>query len=374
MLREAYRAVLAELEKIPQRMEREKTRLAEAAAIRRKRPLWRTVTWTAQQQAEFDGYWKAAWGRRISSRWHRLYQAINGVFRPDYFPEALYSTVVAPALNDWRYARTLEDKSLIEPLFADSGVTIPETICLCSGGVLVDGQRRPITRERAGELVCRVEEAVFKPTVGSSSGRGVQFFQDGREAWKAVELAMSQGQRDFILQRRIVSHSDWARFHPRSVNTLRVTTFLAEGRIAFGPVAFRIGQGEREVDNSHAGGIGVGVREDGTLMDTGYELGWGDKVIRYQRHPDSGIPFAGVVLPGVPAVLEAAGQLHGRLSHIGVASWDFTADPAGRPVLIELNLRGQGVWFPQIVCGEGLFGAHTETVLRQVRANRRGRR
>lgn len=54
MLRDAYQACLSRLEGLPQTLDTGKTLLAELHAIHRKRPLWRTVAWTAQQQAEFD--------------------------------------------------------------------------------------------------------------------------------------------------------------------------------------------------------------------------------------------------------------------------------------------------------------------------------
>lgn len=366
MVKKLYKACFDRVEGLPQQLDRQKTKFAEKAAIRRKKPLYSQVQWSQEQQQEFDTYWKSVYGKPISNRWHRLYQCFNGTFRVDYFPEMLYSTVVEPALNDWRYARILEDKSLVEPLFGGGGAVIPETVCLCSGGVLLDASRRPISRKRAEELASGADGAVLKPTVGSSSGKDVFFLAGGDGSKEILEQALSRGMRDFIIQRRIVSHPELARFHPSSVNTLRITTCLIRDGIFHAPVAFRIGRGGKDIDNIHAGGIGVGVRDNGDLLDTAYELGYGDKPVRHQVHPDSGLPFKGAQLPGISAVVETAERLHGRLPHIGIVSWDFTVDEAGQPVLIEANLRGQGVWFPQIIHGAGLFGDRTGAVLRQV--------
>lgn len=65
--------------------------------------------------------------------------------------------------------------------------------------------------------------------------------------------------------------------------------------------------------------------------------------------------FDGYQLPCVPKIVEEAKRMHVKLPHLRYISWDFTVDSEERIVLIEANLFGQSVWFPQIVSGKGLF-------------------
>ena len=74
------------------RLEKNKTRAAEYISLLKRRNMYKKVEWTDQQKREFDAYWRQHYGRRISNKWHRIYQSINGQFRLDYIPEILYTT------------------------------------------------------------------------------------------------------------------------------------------------------------------------------------------------------------------------------------------------------------------------------------------
>ena len=70
----------------------------------------------------------------------------------------------------------------------------------------------------------------------------------------------------------------------------------------------------------------------------------------------------------IPEIISAAYRVHERLSHIGIVSWDFTVDDTDNVVVIEANIRGQSIWFPQIVHGKGAFGEHTKEVLSVIKS------
>jgi hypothetical protein len=116
-----------------------------------------------------------------------------------------------------------------------------------------------------------------------------------------------------------------------------------------------MGQGENHVDNIHAGGLVIHVREDGTLNRFAYELGYCDKRLRYEQHPDTLIHFENYQIPYVDKIAAEAKKMHLKLPHIRFASWDFTINDQNQIVLIEVNLKGQGTWFPQIISGQSFF-------------------
>lgn len=344
-----------------------KTFVSEWLAIYRKRALYGDVRWTAQQQREFDEFWIDVYGRRISNRWHRLYQRINGVFRVDYIPEILFTTRVEPRLNDAWYAGVLSDKALVESIAAlTADVVVPKTLILNVDKRFFDCERSPISPETAHKILSEAGRFVVKPIRGGSSGRGVGVVSLGPDAEQRsqdIEQLLDSCSRDYIVQEVIEPHEAFRVLHPHSINTLRITTYLAGEGVHHGPVALRMGTGGSHVDNIHAGGLGTAVSTEGQLSRYAYRLGYGNDLSRFEAHPDSGVVFEHHVLPRVQDFIEAARRLHGSIPQLGIVSWDLTLDVHDRLVLIELNTQGQGIWFPQIVAGEGFFGEYLREVL-----------
>ena len=167
-LKKSYRRAIERIERRPEKISLLKTRIAEDFAIFHKRPFYKSVKWTEKKQRDFDEYWINAYGKKIPNKWNRLYESFNGVYRADYMPEKLYSLEVEPALNDYVYARVLEDKSVLESLCCGCEIEFPETVCVQSGGRFYNKDRFPITAEMALELLSEADDVVIKPSVGGS--------------------------------------------------------------------------------------------------------------------------------------------------------------------------------------------------------------
>ena len=60
--------------------------LGEYFNIFRKKPLYKDIELDARQEKEVENFWKRHYGRKISTRWHRLYQSYNGAYNKKYFP------------------------------------------------------------------------------------------------------------------------------------------------------------------------------------------------------------------------------------------------------------------------------------------------
>lgn len=362
-LKKIYDVIFNRLKRRPVRFLILKIRIAERVGIIKKRSLYAKTKWTEEQKKSFDSFWTDVYGKRISDKWHRLYESINGVFAIDYIPEIIYTTKIEPRLNDPCYAEILENKSMVELLTSNSDVVVPETVIVCDAGRYFDKCRRPIAQHEAERLIAEQRDVVIKPTVDSSSGKNVYIFDDGNEL---LPLGKKYGQ-DFIVQKKISQHPAFAAFNDESVNTIRIITYVIEGRIYHMPICFRMGRRGSKVDNIHSGGIVVGVNDDGSLLPVGFELGYGDKNQKYKSHPDSEIVFENAVLPYIDKIISAAESLHGRLPHIGIVSWDFTVNSDNAVVLIETNLSAQSIWFPQIVHGKSAFGDNLKAVLDEIR-------
>lgn len=368
MLKSLYLNMLRLLESLYNKIILIKTTIAEDFAIFTKRKLYKSIKWSKEQKDEFNTYWKKIYGKKIPSKWHRLYEASSGKYCINYIPEKLYTTKIEPKLNDRKYSDCFEDKSLIEIYSKNCGCVVPKTIIGCAGGNFFDENRLPISKNKALEILKNENDMVIKPSIGSSSGKGILFFDTLKD--KSIEeisgIFNTLG-KDFIVQKKIIQHPVFSKLNESSINTIRLTTFIIDGKIHHIPIFLRIGRKGKNVDNVHAGGLCIGVSDSGELYDEAFLLGYGNNSKRYTVHPDSNIVFSGYKLPNIKEIIESAYKVHCNLPHTNIVSWDFSVDVEGNPVLIEANIMGQGIWASQMIFGKGPFGEYTDAVISQIR-------
>lgn len=242
-------------------------------------------------------------------------------------------------------------------------VKFPETIAVNCSGYYYDKSRNVASKEEATERMIALDEFVIKPIIGGSSGYGVQVIElvekSDLERQAIVQKTLAEYKENYIVQLRLKGQKEYERLHPHSINTIRLITYIAEDKVYHAPLCLRVGCGGNRVDNIHAGGVVVGVSDDGVLKKYGYQLGYGDSKVRYTCHPDTKLVFENYKVPRTQDMIEIAKQLHGKTPHLGIVSWDFTVDNSGDVVLIEGNYYGQSIWFPQIVHGKPIFGEKT---------------
>lgn len=349
-----------------------KTWIAEWVAILKKKPLYKNIIWSDSQQKEFDNFWKNNYGKKISNRWHKLYEASNGVYHVDYLPEIIYSTKIEPKINDYTYCAVYSDKNLNELFFNDKikGVRTPECYMSNNHGKFYDGSRHIISKEKAIEILSNVGTAVIKPTVDSSSGKNVVIVNmkngvNTRNGITAEELIDSY-KSNFTVQEKIIPCEQLATLYPNAINTMRVISYIVGDRIDIAPITLRIGGGGSEVDNIHAGGMSIAVANDGSLARKAYRLGYGNSFESFDKHPNTNVVFDGYKLEFVDKLIFTAKRLHEMTANIGIISWDFTVDCNGDIIVIEANFKGQSVWFPQMLSGDTFFGKNTTKVFNEI--------
>lgn len=368
-MKRIYKAFLSFLFRVPVFVECLKTYIAEWFAILRKRGLYKNIKWTKEEKKAFNDFWKLHYGKRISNRWHRLYQSMNGVFRIDYIPEMLYTTKIEYKYNDYMHCKVLSDKSLLDVLFNEriDGVRVPNTYFANSNGLFLNTRRENISFENALDIISDLGFAVIKPIVDSSSGQNVRILNihNGIDCIsnESVESILLKYGKNYIVQEKIVPHSELSTIYPNSINTFRVISYVLDDQVYIAPVSLRIGSGGSTVDNIHAGGMVISVNNNGELNKYAYVLGYGDSNLLCESHPDTGVVFDGYKFSFVEDLIEVAKKLHGFVSNVGIISWDFTVDENKNFVILEVNLKGQSVWFPQVISAKSLFGENTAKFL-----------
>lgn len=140
----------------------------------------------------------------------------------------------------------------------------------------------------------------------------------------------------YLVQEVVKQHADIDRINPYCVNTIRIITIRGRsGKINVLAASIRIGaRSDSFVDNRAAGGMAVGIHEDGTLMKYGFqhaELGG-----RNEKHPVTGVVFEGYQLPYWDEVVNLVKNAHKCIMGLQSIGWDVAITPNG-PVLIEGN-------------------------------------
>lgn len=326
--------------------------------------LYKKICYTKFQNKKINDYFIKNYGKKVDTRWHRLYQSFTGKFDKKYFPEILFSSELEPLLCDRKIAAQLTDKSMVELLYKGiEDLYIPKTYILCCSGIFYDGNRNIISKEEAIKVINNCGKVVFKKTIDSCSGRGVLLvnIKNGRDIKNnlSLEELMKEFGKNFIVQEIITNCDEIKNIYPKSLNTFRIMTYVVNGKLYHVPIAMRIGQGNNEVDNIHAGGMFIGVSDEGVLMDKAFT----EFQNVYEEHPDSHLVFKNYKIHNIDKMIQIAYKCHGRTPHMGIISWDFTIDDKNRIVLIEVNLNGQSIWFPQMANGKSAFGDNTEYML-----------
>ena len=110
-------------------------------------------------------------------------------------------------------------------------------------------------------------------------------------------------------------------------------------------------------------GIFIYVDDEGNMGDTAFSK----FQERYTSHPDTGVLFKGHKIPEVKDAIKVVETLQQQIPQIGLVSWDATIDKDGRVVIVEMNLKSQSIWFPQMASGKSAFGELTPEILKFIR-------
>lgn len=366
-MRNIYRKLIKLLENNILRIHIFKTWIFEWISIFKKSNQYKDIVWSSEQQKKFDKFWLENYGRKISNRWHKLYQSANGVFDEKYFPEIIYTTKLELKLNNFKLSKILEDKSLVEILYGSiKEIEFPRTISLNCSGIYYDNNRDLINKEEMMNLLYNSGEIVIKPIIDSSSGEGVKVLdiKDGINIENNLNLQdiLKEYQENFIVQERLKQNETFNKLYSESINTIRIVTYILNDEVYHMPITIRVGANGQKVDNIHAGGIGIGVSDTGELKKIGYD----NYNKTYTQHPNTGIVFENYKVPFMQEIINAAYKAHCNTPHIGIVSWDFMVNQNNQIVLIEANIIGQGSWFPQILNACGPFEDNTKDILKLI--------
>lgn len=309
----------------------------------------------AEYAKRFHEYWKK-YGN-YSPKWGWFYASRNGIDDVRYIPATLYYTKLDQYFNNKKLGWGFNDKNYYSKIFA--GIRQPKVVVRNIGGLFFNEFYEQISLQQAICIIQDEEEVVCKPALESGSARGILFWK-GTDKEKYKSFLKDNNNQDYIIQKVIKQHERLKNIHGSSVNTIRISTILMEDGVHILSSCLRMGVGKSRVDNHHAGGMSAGINKDGTLQKYAYYLDG----MKMDKHP-GGFVFEGYKVPGYRNAIELAKTAHPLIGHFRLVGWDIAIDEYEQAVLIECNMRKNGIELHEFSNGP-FFGELTDTILDEV--------
>lgn len=244
-----------------------------------------------------------------------------------------------------RFNELVSNKYAFGRLLRLLGAPVPDIKGVITRGAFrpLDGVRALTATEFLRQGVTPGQHLALKPIWGF---HGYGFFglaRDGGgyrvdgEAVATARLAELIGGLDDYLVSDFVNQGEFSRrFHPRTVNTIRIVTLWDGDRPFVARAVLRIGTSRSfPVDNFQAGHGGLSVLIDmesgslglGALADAGGKPEW------HTHHPESGVPIAGVVIPFWGELRDRVLDYASCLAFIRSIGWDIVLTDDGFSIL-----------------------------------------
>ncbi len=303
-------------------------------------------------------FWEK-FGYKPKKYWYDLFCYGQDAIDPRYIPSDLYYGEILPYFSNMSFRRGFEDKNLHNVFFPH--FNLPRTIAKNQAGICYDAKGEIITHEDLISLCEKEEKFLIKPAIDSGGGRLIELYDSEKMCKDKIKTLLGKFKNNYIVQEFIRQHPDLARINESSINSVRIITFLFEGKTHVLSQVLRMGVKGGHTDNVSAGGIQCNIKHDGKLEKKAADVyrNWSD------HHPN-GIEFKDITVPAFHKVRDICLREQKKLAHFKMVGWDFAIDVNGEPVFIEYNVcPGHN----QMTSGPH-FGDLTEAVLMEYFINK----
>lgn len=315
---------------------------------------------------EVRSYWKEKYNKEVNPVLHIAIANLTGIKDTRYVPSKEMWNEIIPYLNDMNIRIGYSDKNLYDKLI--NAKNSAETVFKSIRGHFYDAENNLLRDKNIIDyLTSYKEDLIIKPS-DNDNGRGIAkiIYEDGKLFLNNKKLTISLLKEtygfNFIVQKVIEQHSEFAKPHPASVNTLRMVTLRYNNEIKHLLTYARFGGGNNVQDHAVHGGVSVGVKENGELMDFALDT----NCMIHTHHPTTNYDFTQTIkVPNYKSYIKYVKDLHKQILHHDLVSWDIAVGKNGEPIFIESNFRGSS-WRYQLVSQKPIFGDLTSYILKDI--------
>ena len=189
---------------------------------------------------------------------------------------------------------------------------------------------REVKGDKFAEFLKGKKAIIVKPIDGHG-GVGIEKINinrntDGKKLYRNLRKTGQVLVEDFVKQ-----HDDMNKLYKNSVNTLRMFTFIKDGKPTFLQGILKIGNGG-VVDNFSSGGMYTFVDNKGKVIAPAID----QKDNVYESHPKTKVKFVGFQVPMFKEAIELVKEASKEVPEVAYVGWDVAISEDG-PVLIEGN-------------------------------------
>lgn len=178
------------------------------------------------------------------------------------------------------------------------------------------------------------KESIFAKVVDECGGHGIEKIKINDNTDFASIYQKSIEQKQYLIEDTLIQHETMRKLSPTSINTLRMTTVLKDGKPHLMYTLVRMGDGESAVDNVSSGGMYSYVDDTGTITAPAFR----DKDGRtYDVHPKTQQPIVGFTIPLFEKAKEMVLKAALVVPQVRYVGWDIAICQDG-PALVEGNI------------------------------------
>lgn len=225
----------------------------------------------------------------------------------------------------------LRDKLIFYKYMKANGLPVPEVFAVLRNQKLYDINMNEIQLASLSH-----KEDYFIKSIDGECASFVKHVDNFTEFLRLYdELLKTTDYGTYILQERVEQSEEMSKINPNSLNTYRIVTINKDNSTYLLTGILRVGtQKSGNVDNWAAGGLAIGIKDNGFLKKYGYfkpEHG-----LKVDRHPDTGVIFSNFNAPQYKEAIELALKAHKFFYGVKAIGWDIAIGVNG-PIFIEGN-------------------------------------
>lgn len=189
------------------------------------------------------------------------------------------------------------------------------------------------------DFIAKHERFIYKPA-DDYGGHGIEIYNAADFSSKEDLFTIIMSGGSCVVEELIVQADEIARFHPASVNTVRVVAFHSPaGNTEIQWCFLRMGMGGSHTDNMSSGGLAAMIDpKTGIIYTTGRD--WLGEI--HMCHPDTGVQLVGYQMPEWDKLMELLHEIVTVVPQVRLVGWDFAYSDKGW-VFVEGNSRPQCV-------------------------------
>jgi len=323
--------------------------------------------------------WRRIYKRKVNLRWLYWYFYNTGINSPDFVPESIYYSIIEPVLNKSEFCQTYSDKNFYDLFYDD--FLFPEILLRNIDGYFFNKDYQVVNIDNDNLLMnffIGIDRFILKPSLESGGGTNVKYFRLNNGKYISadgdiltVKFLMDIFEENYVIQDIIHQNRFFSQFNPISLNTIKVFTYRSPitNKIHILHCLLRVGQENKYIDSTRAGGFVIGINKYGELNKYAVTRNGLTKVDKCFSKINGIDLEPGIKIPFFDKILETSIAIAGRNIHHRLLGLDMAVDQMDNIRCLEVNNMGNAINSFQLNNGP-LFGEFTDEVIEYCRLNK----